>query len=251
MLCSTVELRFMGGISRRGVYYNQSYRNSLSFKSHWKSIALCAFLIALDLDPISHNSKTLFLFLSSVPTFFTVIHLVSIIPSTTERHSRIMTPTSAFVGAFSPIPRCSATSFMGDAVCAARPTTRGTQMVLGTKPSIGYGSFGAQTDSKTYTVTVVQGNGSSCCIRVTREENLRKALLDAKIDVYTLKGKLTNCGGGGSCGTCLISVEDGMFNTNGRAAKEDIMLESKPDNWRLACRTLVHGDVTIRTKPKQ
>lgn len=87
-------------------------------------------------------------------------------------------------------------------------------------------------------------------VEVDRDTNLRQALLDAKVDLYTLGGKLRNCGGGGQCGTCLISVEDGVYNTNGRTPREEHLLEDRPDSFRLACRTLVHGDVTIRTKPK-
>lgn len=73
---------------------------------------------------------------------------------------------------------------------------------------------------------------------------------DNKIDIYTIGGKLRNCGGAGQCGTCMISVEDGAYSTNGKAPKEEIMLKDRPDNWRLACRTLIHGDCTIRTKPQ-
>lgn len=158
----------------------------------------------------------------------------------------------AFVNSFTPATRTRGTSFVGETICSTTPkrTASAVRMVLDTKPSVGFNSFGAATEEKTFTVTVLAGN-SQREIQVNRETNLRRALLDNKVDVYTIKGKLTNCGGGGSCGTCLISVEDGMYNTNGRAAREDDMLSSNPDNWRLACRTLIHGDVTIRTKPKQ
>lgn len=88
-------------------------------------------------------------------------------------------------------------------------------------------------------------------VEVDRDTDVRKALLNAKVDLYTLGGKLRNCGGGGQCGTCLIAVEDGVYSTNGRTPKEEHLLQGKPGNWRLACRTMVHGDCTIRTKPKQ
>ncbi len=111
------------------------------------------------------------------------------------------------------------------------------------------GVFGAPQTKTTYTVKVMERDRCTL-IEVDRDTNLRKALLANKVDVYSLKGKLTNCGGGGSCGTCLIAVEDGVYNTNGRTPKEEHLLRNKPANWRLACRSLIHGDVTIRTKPQ-
>ncbi len=108
-------------------------------------------------------------------------------------------------------------------------------------------TFGAPP-TQTYEVKVIESNKCTT-IQVDRDTDLRKALLDNKIDVYTLKGKLTNCGGGGQCGTCLIEVESGY--TNGRTAREDFLLKNKPGNWRLACRTLISGDVTIKTKPQR
>lgn len=126
------------------------------------------------------------------------------------------------------------------AVCERRTSPTA---VLGVRQTTQYG---AQTS--TYTVKVIEGNNKETTIEVDRDTDLRKALLANKIDVYTLKGKLTNCGGGGQCGTCLISVEEGY--TNGRTPREEHLLESKPANWRLACRTLISGDVTIRTKPQ-
>lgn len=42
--------------------------------------------------------------------------------------------------------------------------------------------------------------------------NLRKELLKNKIDLYPLQGKLSNCGGGGVCGTCAVQIIDGAKN---------------------------------------
>jgi ferredoxin len=36
---------------------------------------------------------------------------------------------------------------------------------------------------------------------------MRKVLLDAKVDLYDMKGKATNCGGAGQCGTCVVRLE--------------------------------------------
>lgn len=119
--------------------------------------------------------------------------------------------------------------------------------VLGSRVSSS--PFGTTTPVQTYTVKVLQKDRCTK-VKVDRDTNLRKALIDAKVDIYTLGGKLRNCGGGGQCGTCLISVEEGVWQTNGRTPREEHVLEGKPDSWRLACRTLVHGDVTVRTKPQ-
>lgn len=102
----------------------------------------------------------------------------------------------------------------------------------------------------TYQVTVIQKNKTSV-IEVEEEANLRNELLANGIDVYTLGGKFRNCGGGGQCGTCLVQIEGGVYsNTNSRTAREQFLLKSKPDDWRLSCRTQVLGDLTVWTKPQ-
>lgn len=157
-----------------------------------------------------------------------------------------MAPT-AFTSSFTPSALATGNKpFSGDNLCTTRPRTRGPVAVLGVRTS-NVNSFGAQP-SQTYEVKVVEPNKCTV-IQVDRDTDLRKALLDNKIDLYTLKGKLTNCGGGGQCGTCLIEVESGY--TNGRTAREDFLLQNKPDSYRLACRTLISGDVTIKTKPRR
>ncbi|CAH2075752.1 unnamed protein product [Thlaspi arvense] len=53
---------------------------------------------------------------------------------------------------------------------------------------------------------------------VSGEKLLRNIMLDNKIELYAAYGKVMNCGGGGSCGTCIVE---------------------KPESWRLACQTIV------------
>lgn len=86
-------------------------------------------------------------------------------------------------------------------------------------------------------------------IQVAEEDNLRSVALDNKIDIYTLKGKLMNCGGYGQCGTCIVEVVDGMENLSPRTPVENVKLKKKPETYRLACQTLILGDVSIKTKP--
>lgn len=79
--------------------------------------------------------------------------------------------------------------------------------------------------------------------------NLRLKALENRIDLYTLTGKMMNCGGYGQCGTCIVEVTEGMDNLSPRTEVENRKLKKKPENYRLACQTLVHGSVSIKTKP--
>ncbi|KAJ1635886.1 hypothetical protein T492DRAFT_963621 [Pavlovales sp. CCMP2436] len=58
----------------------------------------------------------------------------------------------------------------------------------------------------------------------------------------------SNCGGAGQCGTCRVEVSgDGCTP---RTAVEQAKLKGKPASYRLACQTVVNGDITVTTKPK-
>ena len=82
-------------------------------------------------------------------------------------------------------------------------------------------------------------------------ENLREKALQNQIDLYTLRGKLTNCGGYGQCGTCIVEITEGMENLSPRTSFEAKKLRKNPDSYRLACQTLVNGSVTVKTKPQK
>jgi ferredoxin len=79
--------------------------------------------------------------------------------------------------------------------------------------------------------------------------NLRLQAMQNGIDVYKFWGKMTNCGGGGNCGTCIVEIVEGMQNLSPRTDAENSILKKKPENYRLACQTLVHGAVSVVTKP--
>ena len=79
--------------------------------------------------------------------------------------------------------------------------------------------------------------------------NLRRAALENGIDLYKLVAKMMNCGGGGQCGTCIVDVVEGMENLSERTMPENRKLKRKPDSYRLACQTMVNGDITVKTKP--
>ena len=79
--------------------------------------------------------------------------------------------------------------------------------------------------------------------------NLRLKALENGIDLYTLMGKMMNCGGYGQCGTCVVEIVEGMENLSPRTEVENRKLRKKPDTYRLACQTLVNGSVLVKTKP--
>jgi ferredoxin len=80
-------------------------------------------------------------------------------------------------------------------------------------------------------------------------DNLREKALQNSIDLYTFKGKLTNCGGYGQCGTCIVEIVEGMENLSPKTDFEQRKLKRKPESYRLACQTLVNGPVSVKTKP--
>jgi len=79
--------------------------------------------------------------------------------------------------------------------------------------------------------------------------NLREKAVQNGIDIYKLKGKLINCGGYGQCATCIVEIVSGMDNLSPKTNFEEKKLKKKPDNYRLACQTLVNGSVSVNTKP--
>ncbi len=79
--------------------------------------------------------------------------------------------------------------------------------------------------------------------------NLREKALQNKIDRYKFRGKLVNCGGYGQCGTCIVEIVEGTENLSPKTSFEQRRLKRKPDNYRLACQTLVNGSVKVKTKP--
>ncbi|MBW4555981.1 MAG: (2Fe-2S)-binding protein [Trichormus sp. ATA11-4-KO1] len=79
--------------------------------------------------------------------------------------------------------------------------------------------------------------------------NLRLKAMQNGIDIYKLLGKMTNCGGNGQCGTCIVEIVEGIENLSPRTDVEQRKFRKKPDNYRLACQTLVNGPVSIITKP--
>jgi ferredoxin len=80
--------------------------------------------------------------------------------------------------------------------------------------------------------------------------NLREKAIQNGVDIYTFGGKLMNCGGYGQCGTCIVEILEGMENLSPKTDFEQRRLKKKPENYRLACQTLVNGPISVQTKPK-
>ncbi|KAE8662990.1 Photosynthetic NDH subunit of subcomplex B 3 [Hibiscus syriacus] len=71
-------------------------------------------------------------------------------------------------------------------------------------------------------------------------QKLRDIMLDNNIELYGPYGRpLLNCAGGGTCGTCMVEVVEGMELLNPRTEKEKEKMKRKPKSWRLACQTTV------------
>ena len=82
-------------------------------------------------------------------------------------------------------------------------------------------------------------------------ENLRDLVIREKLQLYGLKGILGNCGGAGQCSTCFVSVEGSNKNSlSPLTSVEEEKLKNRPENWRLACQTLIKSSSVILTKPQ-
>ncbi|EYU21482.1 hypothetical protein ABFS83_09G102800 [Erythranthe nasuta] len=87
-------------------------------------------------------------------------------------------------------------------------------------------------------------------------QKLRDIMLDNNIELYGPYSRpLLNCGGGGTCATCIVEVVDGRELLSPRTDKEKEKLKRNPKNWRLACQATVgrpdsKGLVVIQQLPE-
>ncbi|KAL3528719.1 hypothetical protein ACH5RR_008041 [Cinchona calisaya] len=71
-------------------------------------------------------------------------------------------------------------------------------------------------------------------------QKLRDIMLDANVELYGPYARpLLNCGGGGTCGTCIVEVVEGRELLTPRTQKEKEKLQRNPRTWRLACQAMV------------
>jgi ferredoxin len=107
-------------------------------------------------------------------------------------------------------------------------------------------------------------------IDVPAGTNLRKAALDAGVNPHSLLNgmgaaiskAIINCHGLGQCGTCRVKITKGMEHTSKMGVIEKIRFHNplpdplpalafigNEDTLRLACQTLVNGDIEVETAP--
>jgi ferredoxin len=76
--------------------------------------------------------------------------------------------------------------------------------------------------------------------------NLREALLNQQIDLYSAGAKILNCHGHGMCGTCLVQVEGAVSEpTQIETNRMAFPPHSDHSDRRLSCQVTVLGDVRV------
>lgn len=91
-------------------------------------------------------------------------------------------------------------------------------------------------------------NGKTIKINCLKGQPMLDVLMGANVGVYGDRAKLTNCGGGGQCGTCAILVEDAE-DWEERPTYEGLRLKKYPRSARLSCNTVIEGDCTVVISP--
>jgi ferredoxin len=106
-------------------------------------------------------------------------------------------------------------------------------------------------------------------IHVPEGANLRKEAMKAGINVHqgvngfgATINKFVNCHGLGQCGTCRVKITKGMENASPMGFFEKMRFYNplpdpipcmsfigNEDTMRLACQTLVYGDMEVETWP--
>src|SRR5262249_20244209 len=96
-------------------------------------------------------------------------------------------------------------------------------------------------------------------IEVPAGANLRLALREAGVPVYSGIDKYLNCRGLGLCGTCAVLVKKGMQELSKKTFREkfnftlhpktSFMVIGREDEMRLACQCKVEGDCEVEVRP--
>lgn len=97
-------------------------------------------------------------------------------------------------------------------------------------------------------LSVLTMDGKPVKINALKGQILRNVLQDAGVEVYKGKAKITNCGGAGNCGTCVVSVQDNEFWEK-RPSFEAQRLKKYDKTARLSCNTIIEGDCTVIVGP--
>lgn len=87
-------------------------------------------------------------------------------------------------------------------------------------------------------------------LEVTEGANLRRALLDAGVEVYEGPNGALNCRGNGLCGTCVVEVlpAEGVTPPTFREKTRNWQYGDRP--LRLSCQAKVVADCRVLTTPQ-
>jgi ferredoxin len=85
-------------------------------------------------------------------------------------------------------------------------------------------------------------------LEVPEGANLRRALMDAGVDLYKGADGLLNCRGNGFCGTCMVEAEPAaaLAPTTLKEKAKLWMFEGRP--VRLSCQAKVYADCRVLTR---
>jgi len=100
----------------------------------------------------------------------------------------------------------------------------------------------------------VQDGKSTVSVQVVGDKILRTALIENKVELYDFFGKISNCGGVGQCGTCVVDIVScDVFPLNDRTPVEEKFLRNRKNSCRLACQTVVRegSKLKVISKPSK
>jgi ferredoxin len=97
-------------------------------------------------------------------------------------------------------------------------------------------------------ITVQLPGGDRRQIAGLKGQMIRDVLMSANVNVHGDRAKLTNCGGGGQCGTCAVLIDD-TEDWEPRVEREALRLGKYASNSRLSCFTTIEGDCTVTISP--
>jgi ferredoxin len=97
------------------------------------------------------------------------------------------------------------------------------------------------------TITLVREGRT---IEVPEGANLRRALLDAGVEVYRAADGLLNCRGNGLCGTCTVEAGPAAAFSPPTVKEKAKIWQYEGRPVRLSCQVKVLGDARVFTIPQ-
>ena len=92
-------------------------------------------------------------------------------------------------------------------------------------------------------------------VQVPEGANLRRAALEAGIELYPHIHKYLNCHGLSQCGSCRVLITKGIEHASPMGTFEKLRLNcsfayiGNEESMRLSCQTKVMGDMDVQTRP--